>query len=107
MNGSYNCFAKALADAIADAATRRESSNPSATTNCRNALMSSRSQAKGDLARFTLERAFGRCRNVPASAEIARKFLQPGLRPRVPQKLPTESLTVATPVYMATPCGSE
>jgi acyl-CoA thioesterase I len=27
---SYNCFAKALADAIADAATRRESSNPSA-----------------------------------------------------------------------------
>src|SRR5436305_7673931 len=27
---SYSCFAKALADAIADAATRRESSNPSA-----------------------------------------------------------------------------
>jgi acyl-CoA thioesterase I len=27
---SYNCFAKALADAIADAATRRESSKPSA-----------------------------------------------------------------------------
>ena len=28
---SYNCFAKALADAIADAATPRESSNASAT----------------------------------------------------------------------------
>ena len=27
---SYNCFAKALADAIADAATPRESSNASA-----------------------------------------------------------------------------
>ena len=30
---SYNCFAKALADAIADAATRRESSNPGANAN--------------------------------------------------------------------------
>jgi hypothetical protein len=31
---SYNCFAKALADAIADAATPRESSNASGNAPC-------------------------------------------------------------------------